>query len=399
MARGPTPCMASNSDRECVATCSSVLMPAARSALFAGLPIGGRSPIWAGVSRVLIAEERTREASADERRRASVRLMAVDSALLDWLLDSDPTLRWQVERDLAGLPADAWKATRGRITTEGFGAEILSHQDADGQWAGGAYFPKDFDFNGPEAAADAGQPYTATTWSLNAVREWGLDAAALAGTAELLAQNSRWEYDNLPYWGGEVDCCINAFTLANGVWLGADVASISEWFIDHQLPDGGWNCEWVEGSTRSSFHSTLNVLKGLLYYEQAVGGSSELQAARHRGEEYLLVRRLLYRESTGELVASWAPRFVYPFRWFYSALNALDHFRSAAMYDGAAPDPRLAEAIELVRSARQADGMWVQERRHPGRVWFEYDAPAGEPSKWLTFHAVRVLEWWDDSQD
>jgi hypothetical protein len=321
--------------------------------------------------------------------------MALDPALLTWLLDSDPALRWQVERDLAGAPPEVWEATRARIATEGFGAQLLALQDSDGQWAGGAYFPADFDVEGPEAANDAGQPYTPTTWSLNTLREWGLDPAALAGTAELLAANSRWEYNNLPYWDGEVDCCINAYTLANGAWLGADVAGLARWFPEHQLDDGGWNCEWVEGSVRSSFHSTINSLKGLLYYESTTGGGGDLRAARHRGEEYLLERRLLYRKTTGELVAPWAPRFAYPFRWFYSALNAADYFRAAAAHDGGTPDPRLADAVELVRSARQPDGTWVQERRHPGRVWFEMDVPAGEPSKWLTFHATRLLNWWD----
>jgi hypothetical protein len=321
--------------------------------------------------------------------------MALDPDLLTWLLDSDPALRWQVERDLAGAPPEVWEATRARVATEGFGAQLLALQDSDGQWAGGAYFPADFDVEGPEAAHDAGQPYTATTWSLNTLREWGLDPAALAGTAELLAVNSRWEYNNLPYWGGEVECCINAFTLANGAWLGADVAGLARWFLEHQLDDGGWNCEWVEGSVRSSFHSTINSLKGLLYYESTTGGAGDLRAARHRGEEYLLERRLLYRKTTGELVAPWAPRFAYPFRWFYSALNAADYFRTAAAHDGGTPDPRLADAVELVRSARQPDGTWVQERRHPGRVWFDTDVPAGEPSKWLTFHATRVLNWWD----
>ena len=321
--------------------------------------------------------------------------MALDPALLTWLLDSDPALRWQVECDLAGAPPEVWEATRARIATEGFGAQLLALQDPDGQWAGGAYFPADFDVEGPEAANDAGQPYTATTWSLNTLREWGLDPAALAGTAELLAANSSWEYNNLPYWDGEVDCCINAYTLANGAWLGADVAGLARWFPEHQLDDGGWNCEWVEGSVRSSFHSTINSLKGLLYYESTTGGGGDLRAARHRGEEYLLERRLLYRKTTGELVAPWAPRFAYPFRWFYSALNAADYFRAAAAHDGGTPDPRLADAVELVRSARQPDGTWVQERRHPGRVWFEMDVPAGEPSKWLTFHATRLLNWWD----
>ncbi len=134
--------------------------------------------------------------------------MEVDQALLDRMLDSDPTLRWQVERDLVGAPREVWEATRARIATEGFGARLLALQDVDGQWAGGAFFPKDFDFSDPEAAE--GQPWTATTWTLNALREWGLDAAALGNTADLLAANSRWEYDDLPYWGGEVDCCINA---------------------------------------------------------------------------------------------------------------------------------------------------------------------------------------------
>ena len=167
--------------------------------------------------------------------------MALDAKLEDWLLDTDPALRWQVERDLTGAPEAVWRATRARVATEGMGAELLSHQDADGQWAGGSYFPGGWDFESTEP----GQPYTATTWSLNTLRDWGLDAAVLAGTADKLAANSRWDYNNEPYWVGEVDCCINAFTLSNGVWLGADVAHLADWFVEHRQPDGGWNCEWV----------------------------------------------------------------------------------------------------------------------------------------------------------
>lgn len=142
------------------------------------------------------------------------------------MLDTDPALRWQVERDLVGAPPEVWEATRARIAREGFGARLLALQDPDGQWAGGAFFPKNVDFSAPEAAE--GQPWTATTWTLNALREWGLDAATVRDTAQLLAANSRWEYDDLPYWGGEVDCCINADTLANGAWLGADVSGIAQ---------------------------------------------------------------------------------------------------------------------------------------------------------------------------
>ncbi|MGE0218029.1 squalene cyclase [Mycolicibacterium sp.] len=311
----------------------------------------------------------------------------------DWLLDSDPALRWQVERDLAGAAPEVWEATRARIGTEGFGARLLALQDADGQWAGGAFFPADFDFDRVETE---GQPWVATTWTLNSLREWGLDPAVLRArrTVELLAAHSRWEYDNLPYWGGEVDCCINAWTVANGVWLGAEVTGVVDWLLEHRLADGGWNCDWIDGSTRSSFHSTLNALKGLLAYQTAIGGSAEITAARRSGEEYLPSRNLFRRLSTGEPVAPWVDRFSYPFRWRYSVLNAADYFRQAALLDGSAPDPRMGEAIEMIRAARQPDGTWLQGRLLPGLVWFPVDVGEGEPSKWLTLFATRVLAWW-----
>ncbi|WP_375423795.1 squalene cyclase [uncultured Friedmanniella sp.] len=317
--------------------------------------------------------------------------MTVEPALLAWMLDTDPALRWQVERDLAGAPPAVWQATRARVATEGYGAELLSHQDPDGQWAGGAYFPRGY----APAEDEQGQPYTATTWTLNTLRDWGLDPVVLTDTAERLAESSRWEYDDLPYWDGEVDCCINGFTLANGAWLGADVTPLAAWFGEHQLPDGGWNCEWVEGSTRSSFHSTLNSLKGLLGYESLTGGSAELRAVRRSGEEYLLQRRLTRRLGTGELVGPWVEYHAYPLRWVYTALNAADYFRAAALLDGTSPDPRLADAIEIVRAARQPLGTWRQQRRYLGEVWLEVDVPVGEPSPWLTFLGTRVLAWWD----
>ncbi|WP_414675548.1 squalene cyclase [Lentzea sp.] len=302
-----------------------------------------------------------------------------------WLLDSDPVLRWQVERDLVGEPAEVWQATRARVAVEGFGARLLAEQGDDGMWAGGAFFPAGFD------GKEEGQPWTATTWSLTSLREWGVDAEVLHArkTVELLDAGCRWEYENLPYWAGEVDCCINSWTLSNGVWLGVDVESNAQWFVEHQLEDGGWNCEWVEGSTRSSFHSTLNSLKGLLVYELATGGTEATRAARERGNEYLLRRDLYKRLSTQEPVGEWVAKFRSPFRWAYSVLNAMDYFRLADT-----KDPRMRAAVAMIEDARQDDGTWLQAGRHPGRVWFEIDVPAGEPSKWLTFYALRVLNWW-----
>lgn len=322
--------------------------------------------------------------------------MATDAHVLDWLLGSDPALRWQVERDLAGAAPVAWEATRARVVTEGWGAALLARQGADGQWAGGAYFPAGF-FDSPEANAP-GQPWTATTWALKDLREWGADAAVLAGTADKLAANSRWEYHGGPYWRGEVDVCINSYTLAAGAWLGADVSELTAWFPAHQLDDGGWNCEAEEGrSTRSSFHSTLNAIRGMLAYEQQTSDTA-LRDARHRGEEYLLSRGLLRRASTGERVGDFVTEFVYPNRYRYNALAALDHFRAASLHDRSRADPRLAEAVELVRDARQLDGTWLQGKPLEGRTWFTVDAGEGEPSRWLTFLASRALAWWDAAE-
>ena len=319
-----------------------------------------------------------------------------DAKVLDWLLDSDPALRWQVERDLAGAPPEVWEATRARVATEGFGARLLALQDADGQWDGGAYFPKDF-FGSPEQE-QPGQPWTATTWSLNSLREWGMPAAAMGDTAAKLAANSTWEYDDLPYWGGEVDVCINAFTLGNGAWLGVDMTKLAAWFVAHRQEEGGWNCEVEEGAetTRSSAHSTLNAVRGLLDYERRTGDTS-VRGARATGEEYLL-RRLVHKVSTVEEVVKGVRALAYPFRHHHNVLRATDHFRRASLHDGTAPDPRLDEAVEIIRAKRQPDGRFLQDTRYPGRMHFEVDVPEGEPSPWVTFYATRVLEWWDGAR-
>jgi hypothetical protein len=318
--------------------------------------------------------------------------MSTEGVPVAWLLDTDPALRWQVERDLLEAPEEVWRATRARVATEGLGARLLALQDEDGQWAGGAFFPRGW----IEPEVRVGQPWTATTWSLTTLREWGLDPQALGDTAERLAVGCRWEYDDLPYWGGEVDCCINAATLANGTWLGADVRALETWFAEHQMADGGWNCAWEwDGSTVSSFPSTLSSLEGLRYRDEHGPDGVHLTGLRRAGEEYLLERRLMNRLSTGDQVGPWVTELGYPFRSFYNVLRALDHLRRSCLLDGRAPDPRAADAVELVRSRRSPDGSWTQEVRHAGDVWFEVDVPVGEPSPWLTLYGARVLAWWD----
>jgi hypothetical protein len=321
--------------------------------------------------------------------------MNTDSGqVIDWLLDSDPSIRWQVMRDVLGAPESDWRAERAKVETTGWGARLLSVEDEDGQWAGGAFVPRDFDFSEWQ---EVGQPWTATAFSLSQLREFGLDPASERAkrAVELIGVNSRWDHAGEPYWQGEVEECINGRMVADGAYFGVDVSPVVGRLAGERLADGGWNCERANGSARSSFATTINVLEGFLEYERATGGTPESRAARTSGEEYLLERNLFRRLRTGEPADLQFLSFLYPNRWRYDVLRALDYFRSAAALTGGAPDPRLGDAVDHLRSRRLEDGRWPLDRTLPGRVWFELDDGAGQPSRWVTLRAMRVLSWWE----
>jgi hypothetical protein len=209
--------------------------------------------------------------------------------------------------------------------------------------------------------------------------------------------------DANPFFAGEVEPCINGQVGAVGAYFGQDVRSIVDPLLAEQLPDGGWNCEAANGSTRSSFNTTICVLEALLEHELRVGRSPEVTAARLRGQEYLLQRRLFRRRSTGEAVdydrkdgpgsgrghPAWT-RFAFPTWWHYDVLRGLEYLRHADV----APDERVAEAIDLVASKRDGDGRWPLEVRYPGVMPVETDQGESRPSRWNTLRAMRVLDWY-----
>jgi hypothetical protein len=307
--------------------------------------------------------------------------------VVDWLLDSDPALRWQVLRDLTDASPGEVAAERARVQHEGWGARLLALQGRDGLWDGGALFPAGYTGDEP------GQPWTTTMHTLQTLQLFGLDPASESArrAVALVAEHARWEHEGERYFDGEVEACINGRTIETGAYFGVDVAPIVERIIGERLADGGWNCEVEFGSVRSSFDSTINVLDGLLEFERTTGASDAVREARRSGEEYLLERRLFRRRSTGEVVKAAYLDFAFPYYWHYDVLRALDYFRRS----GAERDPPMAEAVDVVRSKRQPDGRWLLDRIHPGRVHFALD-DLGEPSRWNTLRALRVLDWWGD---
>lgn len=320
--------------------------------------------------------------------------------VIDWLLDSDPAIRWQVMSDLMDAPEDDVAAERARVATEGWGARLLSLQKADGHWD--KSIPKRLD--SAEAISwwqslpanrhgTLFPEWTSTAWTLTLLRAFGLDPASdeAREAVRRVREQVAWEHDGEPFFAGEVEPCINGKVVTLGAYFGEDVRRVVERLLGEQMSDGGWNCEQENGSTRGSFHSTIEVLEGLLEYERATPESSDVHAARIRGQRYLLERRMLRRLSTGNVIDEAFTQFSYPTYWHYDVLRGLDYLRAA----GADPDERVAEYIDLVRSKRGADGRWPLENQHPGLMHFAMDDGEGRPSRWNTLRAMRVLNWYE----
>lgn len=308
---------------------------------------------------------------------------------ISWLLESDPSIRWQVMRDLTNASAAEIAAERARVASEGFGARLLALQAADGRWGGAAW----------------NRGWSSTMHALMLLRDLGLDpdGEEARHALALVRERVTWkgcgpaECDGNTFFEGEIEPCINGQVAAAGAYFGEDVRGLIDRLLGEQLADGGWNCEAENGSTRSSFNTTICVLEALLEYDRRSDGRRpEVTAARRRAHEYLLDRHLFRRQSTGEIVEACRKsgasltRFAFPTWWHYDVLRGLDYLRDA----GVAPDERVADAIDLVASKPDAYGRWPLETRHPGVMPIEIDAGEGRPSRWNTLRALRVLEWY-----
>lgn len=309
-----------------------------------------------------------------------------DPTTIEWLLDGDPAVRWQVMRDLLDEPDHVIADERVRVATTGWGARLLAHQDPEGSWANALYSPK----------------WTSTTYTLVLLRQLGLpadDARARLGCEVLL--------DGASYFGGglnfaktvrQPETCITAIVVGLAATFGTidtRVETALTWLLDQQLGDGGWNCETIRsGSGHGSFHTSILTLEALHAWTQMGGSDDAVDQASRRGREFFAVHRLYRSHRTGELVDPSFTRMVFPPGWHHDLLRGLDHFQAAA----APPDPGLDDAIATLRSKRRPDGRWTNNALYPGRYWFRLEQ-GGRPSRMNTLRALRVLRWWDRPSD
>jgi hypothetical protein len=297
--------------------------------------------------------------------------------VMDWLLDSDPSIRWQVMRDLTGTPAEIVAAERSRVASEGWGPRLLDQQSPDGNWGDGVSTPL----------------WWSNLYTLVFLRDLGIDPKSERAqrAIDLVRSRVTWgpEFGDSPFFEGEVEPCINGRVVALGAYFGERSDRLVDRLLSEQLLDGGWNCEAERGSIRSSFHTTICVVEGLLAFEHAFGAAPAVTAARARGEEYLLERRLLRRLSTGEIIDPTWTQFAFPPLWHYDVLRALDYLRAA----GLRPDARAEEAVAVVHERRHNAGSWVLDIRHRNTLHEELAGTVGAPNRWITLRALRVLDW------
>jgi hypothetical protein len=311
-------------------------------------------------------------------------------AAIEWLLSGDPAIRWQTLRDLVGATEASVDHERQRIAQDGWGARLLAKQNPDGRWAAGVspdsglYSPK----------------WISTTYTMLLLRDFGLPAnnRQVRKACKLLLERGLQPDDGINYgtwakWTRRGETCVTGMVLSILSYFAYDDARLemlADHLLEQQMPDGGWNCRRASGATHASVHTTISVLEGLHLYEvHRRRKVRAVQTAQRRGREFLLVHRLFRSHRTGEIIKPIFTRFSYPPRWHYDILRALDYFQAVQ----APRDPRLTEAIEIVRASQRPDGRWPLQNTFKGKTYFELER-VGASSRWNTLRALRVLKWW-----
>ncbi len=302
--------------------------------------------------------------------------------VISWLMAGDPSIRWQVMRDLLATPRAEWQAEQAKVANQGWGARLLRHQDGAGRWTPRLY----------------GQKWISTTYSMLLLRQLGLPPAEPSAVRSclLFLEEGLWHDGgiNLSPTQKRSETCITGFVLGLLSWLAIDDPRrerLVDYVLREQMDDGGWNCQRGRGATHSSFHTTINVLEGLRDYVEARGPRApEVVQAEARARRFFLAHHLYRSHRTGKIVHPAFTRFSFPPRWHHDVLRTLDYFRaSSAQYD-----VRLEDPVGLMLNRRGRDGRWILQNRHPGQTFFELEK-VGKPSRWNTLRALRILNWWE----
>jgi hypothetical protein len=308
--------------------------------------------------------------------------MELNPNIIQWLLEGDPSIRWQVQRDLLNSSPAKYEAERRKIPKEGWSARLLALQGSNGHWGGGIYTPK----------------WTSTTYTMLTLRQLGLppNDPRTKRACKIFLDKGFYTDGGINFFSYSLkysETCVTSMILALLAYFrypDERIHAIAAYLTGQQMPDGGWNCESYKGATHSSFHTTMLALEGLYEYQCAHPEKKrQIAPVRERGHEFLLSHRLYKSHRTGRVFDEAMTRMTFPHRWRYEFIRALDYFRAC----NAPRDERMSDAIELLQKKQKQDGRWLLNSGMSGRKYFDLET-AGQPSRWNTLRALRVLNWW-----
>ncbi len=298
---------------------------------------------------------------------------------IDWLLEGDVSIQYQVWRDLLGVDK---KKLQASISTEGWGQEYLSKRKSDGHWGDGFYQPK----------------WISTHYTLLDLRNLNLSPTndIVQETLELILQNNIADDGGIqlgPSTSQYSDVCVNGMFLNYASYFKTPeikMHSIIDCLLNEIMADGGFNCRTTRsGAKHSSLHTTISVLEGLSEFQKAgyTYRKDEILSVKKSSIEFILLHQLFLSDRTGQIINKEFLKLTYPCRWKYDILRALDFFQ----YTGIGWDNRMKAAIDVLKSKRNNEGSWNMQAAHPGQVHVNMEK-AGKPSRWNTLRVLRVMK-------
>ncbi|MCF8241607.1 MAG: hypothetical protein K9J16_09495 [Melioribacteraceae bacterium] len=307
--------------------------------------------------------------------------MNYNTKVINWLLEGDPSIRWQTLRDIAGANKNTFNIERAKIESEGWGAKLLSLQDENGLWAKGIYTPK----------------WTSTTYTLLLLKRFGLNPnnRQAKKAANILIDKGLYNDGGINFFQSlkNSETCVTGMVLSLASYFKINhekITSLVDHLLNHQFKDGGWNCQWYRGATHSSFNTTLSVLEALDDFQNFSDyKSTDINISVSKAHEFLFAHRLYKSDKTGKVVSSTFTKFSFPPRWHYDVLRVMDYFQHKKIPF----DERMSDGLDLIFKKREKSGKWKLQQKYPGKTFFDMEN-VGEPSRWNTLRSLRVINFY-----
>lgn len=303
-----------------------------------------------------------------------------NNPVVKWLLAGDAAVVYQTNRDLLNAGPKALGRLQKSIAVSGWGERFLSERDPrTGMWGNGLYSPK----------------WVSTTYTLLDIKNLAIDTRQKEyGESARMLISRLWKKHKEAE--RPLDLCVCGMLLNICCYARGEAPEIHEMIdllLRERFQEGGWNCRWPFTANRhASLHTTVNVLDGLAEY-MANGYSyrkREVESSRKDAHEFILAHKLFKSDRTNKVIDDRMLMLSFPSRWKHDVLRCMDYFQAV----GHKYDPRMEDALEVIRGKRLRSGLWPVQQKYAGRTHFDMEQ-SGKASRWNTLRALRVFrKYW-----